>query len=350
MQALILAGGFGTRLRPLTIKIPKSVVPIGNQPFLLTQIKLLKAAGVTDIILSLNYHPSAIEKILGNGAEYGVNLKYLVEPVPLGTAGAYKFAGKFLKTTTIVLNGDILTDVDLPAVIAQHKKHHSTATIVLTKVENPAAYGLVETGADGRVLRFLEKPVPDEINRLKINTINAGIYILEPKILEYIAENKNYSFEYNLFPDLLQKKENFRAFAANDDYWLDIGTHQRYLQAHQDLIAGRIKNFQVDQNNNFKISKAAAIDSASLIADGCVIKAGAKIFNSVLGKNVIVEKEATVQNSVIWAGTKIGSSAEISNSIICNDCRIGKNVSVGDGSVLGDKTILTDFTCLLSRD
>jgi NDP-sugar pyrophosphorylase family protein len=183
MQALILAGGQGTRLRPLTINIPKPNVPIGNQPFLLRQIQSLKSAGITDITLSTGYQPSAIEKALGDGSEFGVNLRYLVEPVAMGTAGAYKFAERFLETTTVVLNGDILTDIDLRGVIERHKKHNAAATIVLTEVENPSVYGVVEIDEDQRVLRFLEKPKPDDISNININTINAGIYILEPQIL-----------------------------------------------------------------------------------------------------------------------------------------------------------------------
>ena len=175
----------------------------------------------------------------------------------MGTAGAYKFAEEFLQTSTIVLNGDILTDIDLKEVCRFHEKHSATATIVLTPVENPAAYGLVEVGADDRVLRFLEKPKPEEISRLKINTINAGIYVLEPKVLSYIPKNENYSFEYQLFPALLEKAENFRAFIAEDNYWLDIGTPQRYLQAHYDLLNGRIKNLRITKTNKFIAAKEA---------------------------------------------------------------------------------------------
>src|SRR5438046_3148030 len=144
MQALILAGGQGTRLRPLTINIPKPIVPVGNQPFLLRQIQSLKAAGVTDITLSTGYQPLAIKKALGDGSRYGVHLRYLVEPAPMGTAGAYKFAERFLKTSTVVLNGDILTDIDLRTVTEQHERYSAAATIVLTRVENPSAYGVVE--------------------------------------------------------------------------------------------------------------------------------------------------------------------------------------------------------------
>lgn len=340
MQALILAGGQGTRLRPLTLNTPKPVVPIGNEPFLLRQIKSLKAAGVTDITLSLNYQPSAVEKILGDGTDFGVELRYLIEPEPMGTAGGYKFAEKILKTTTVVLNGDILTDIDLETVARHHRECGAAATIVLTEVENPSAYGVVEFGADYQVLRFLEKPKPGETGDIEINTINAGIYILEPKLLDYIPRGENYSFEYNLFPDLLRRREKFYAFVENDAYWLDIGTPQRYLQAHYDFMDGKLKNFPAEKNGACKISDAAAIDGKSCLADGCIIEPGARLENSVLGKNVVVESGAVVENSVIWSDTKINSNARVSNSIIGFGCNIGENVRVGGGSVIGDRTNL----------
>jgi NDP-sugar pyrophosphorylase family protein len=344
MQALILAGGEGTRLKPLTITTPKPIVPIGNEPFLLRQIESLKNAGVTEIILSTGYQPHAIEKALGDGSAYGVRLKYLVEPAPLGTGGAYKFAEAFLDTSTIVLNGDILTDVDLERVAEQHRESGAAATIVLTRVENPSAYGLVETGASGEVVRFLEKPKAEELSRIKINTINAGIYILEPKVLDLIPANENHSFEYQLFPRLLQNNENFRAFIAENNYWLDIGTPQRYLQAHYDLIAGKIRNLG-GNGSDFKKSSAAGIDDISWIAEGCVIEPNARVINSVLGKNVVIAENAVVRNSVIWSGTQINSHTNISDSIIGSHCHIGSNISLPSGAVLGDKTLIANFTC-----
>ena len=346
MQALILAGGKGTRLRPLTNNVPKPIMPIGNEPFLLRQIQSLKNAGVSEIILSTGYHPLAIEKALGDGSRYGVRLKYLVEPAPLGTAGAYKFAEQFLHTSTIVLNGDILTDIDLNEVANQHRRTNSTATIVLTPVENPSAYGLVETDRENQVLRFLEKPKAEELSRININTINAGIYVLEPHVLDLIPKSENYSFEYGVFPALLANSENFRAFVARDNYWLDIGTPQRYLQAHDDLINGKIRNLSFGGNGNFKFSGDAEIDRQSWIAEDCIIKPKAKIINSVLGRGVVIEENTIVQNSVIWAGTEINSSTAVYDSIIGSECRIGKNVMLPNGSVLGDKTIVANHARL----
>ena len=189
MQALILAGGKGTRLRPLTVYTPKPIVPVLNRPFLLYQIEILAKAGITEIVLSLSYQPDKIEDLLGDGSEHGVKLSYVTEPSPMGTGGAYKFAANAIRETTVVFNGDILTDVDISSIIAFHRDKDSEATIALVSVENPAAYGLVETDAENRVLRFLEKPKPEDIATVDINTINAGIYILEPSILDLIHKN-----------------------------------------------------------------------------------------------------------------------------------------------------------------
>ena len=346
MQALILAGGKGTRLRPLTLYTPKPIVPIANRPFLFYQLETLRQAGITDIILSLNYQPDKIEQVLGDGAEFGVKIRYLTEPNPLGTAGGYRFAADFLTATTVVFNGDILTDLQLEKVIAQHQANNATATIVLTPVENPAAYGLVETETDGRIKRFLEKPSPEEIERLQINTINAGTYILEPKVLDFIPAGENYSFEYGLFPDLLKREEPFFAYVSgNETYWLDIGTPQRYTQAHRDFAEGRIKNFAPENiRDHAEISPAAEINEKSFIAKDCIIKAGAKIVNSFLGQGVHVEEKAVIENSVIWAHTRINQNAQITNAIIGRGCHIGRFCTVREGALIGDKTSLTDYT------
>src|SRR5215210_1601946 len=237
MQAFILAGGKGTRLRPLTMHTPKPIVPIANRPFLLYQLELLKRADVRDVILSLSYQPQKIEDRLGDGTDYGVKIQYTVEASPLGTAGAYRNAAGLIRETTIVFNGDVLTDIDLNDVIAFHRERRAAATIVLAPVPNPTAYGLVETGDQGRVRGFLEKPKPEEVT---CDTINAGIYILEPKVLDYIPENEPFMFEYGVFPQLLKNKEAFFGYIWRG-YWRDIGTAPSYWQANMDVLADRVK-------------------------------------------------------------------------------------------------------------
>ena len=196
MKAILLAGGKGTRLRPLTIHTPKPIVPIFERPFLHYQLDLLKRVPeIDEVILSLNYQPRRIEEIFGDGSDAGLSLKYVVEPAPLGTAGAIRYAGESLRESVVVFNGDVLTEIDLAAVIRLHRERRAKATIVLTPVDNPSAYGLVETDRDGNISRFLEKPNPDEIT---CNTINAGIYILEPDTFDRIPKDTPWSIERQL--------------------------------------------------------------------------------------------------------------------------------------------------------
>lgn len=344
MQSIILAGGKGTRLRPLTVYTPKPIVPFANRPFLLYQIEILKRAGIADITLSLNYQPDKIEHLLGYGLEQGVNLRYITEPAPMGTGGAYKYASAGINETTVVFNGDILTDVDIGKVIEFHKKNQAQATIVLTAVENPSAYGLVETDPDGKVRRFLEKPKPEELENLSTCNINAGIYILEPEVLDLIPAGENYSFEYNVFPDLLKHDKPFYAYILDRNYWRDIGTPESYLTAHHDFLSGKIKGFAIEKPINSEISHTTSIDKSSIIGEDCIIKPNARIKNSVIGEGVHIEEKAIIENSVIWAHTRINSAAEIRNAIIGRGCHIGRNAFVSPGAVLGDKTSLTDYT------
>lgn len=343
MQAVILAGGKGTRLRPLTVYTPKPIVPVANRPFLLYQIDILRKAGILDITLSLSYQPDKIEMLLGDGSEYGVNLRCITEPNPLGTAGAYRYAADQIRETTVVFNGDVLTDIDIASLVEQHRSRGATATIVLTPVEDPSRYGLVETATDGRILRFLEKPKPEELELLGINTINAGIYILEPEVLDMIEFEVNTSFEYDVFPRLLAEKKPFFSFIMDGEYWRDIGTPESYLDAHLDIMSGKFSRSD-DAKPEYESATAASVDSLSIIGEGCNIKPNARIVNSVLGMNVVVEEKAVIENSVIWSHTRVAAGAEIDGAIIGRNCHIGRNASVGKNTVLGDKTQLTDYT------
>lgn len=344
MQALILAGGKGTRLRPLTVYTPKPIVPLVNKPFLVYQLESLARAGITDIVLSLGYQPDKIEDVLGDGSDFGVSLSFVAEPHPMGTAGAYKFVADEIRETTIVLNGDILTDADIAKIVKFHKDTQSEATITLAPVDNPSAYGLVETADDGSVLRFVEKPKPEQLADLQINTINAGIYILEPSILDLIPKNENSSFEYNVFPAILEKHKKFNAFTLTDNYWRDIGNPQSYLEAHHDFLSGRIKGYEIDRTRDSDVATAALVDKTSVIGEGCVIKPGARIVNSVLGPGVNVEEKAVIENSVIWSHTRVSGFSEITNAVIGRSCHIGKYVTAGTGTVLGDKASLPDYS------
>jgi len=344
MQALILAGGKGTRLRPLTVYTPKPIVPFLNRPFLLYQIELLQRAGIENITLSLSYQPDKIEQVLGDGSDFGVNLRFITEPSPMGTGGAYKFAADDIRETTVVLNGDILTDLEISKVIEFHESNQAAATIVLAPVENPSAYGLVEAATDGKVLRFREKPNPEDLAGLTSNIINAGIYILEPEVLDLIPAGENHSFEYNVFPDLLSNKKAFYAYVLNENYWRDIGNPESYLAGHMDFLSGKIKSFEIEKRARADISHTAIVDKNSFVEEDCIIKPNARIINSVIGKGVLVEEKAVIENSVVWSHTRVSNSAEIHNAVVGRSCHIGKNAIVSDGAVLGDKTSLTDYT------
>src|SRR5256885_11718681 len=263
MKGLILAGGKGTRLRPLTINTPKPVVPVANSPFLLYQVDLMRSAGIEDIILSLSYQPRKIEDLLKDGTDYGVRIRYAVEASPLGTGGAFKNAEEHIDSTSVVFNGDVLTSVDLAAVIAHHREKRAVATIVLTPVENPSAYGLVETTPDGWIQRFIEKPGPDEVT---CNTINAGIYVLEPSVLKYMPKGEPYSFERGLFPTILEHKEPVLSFIL-DRYWIDIGTPHKYLEVHHDILNQKYISSRVGKSGLDRAALPAntIIDNKSII-------------------------------------------------------------------------------------
>lgn len=344
MQALILAGGRGTRLRPLTVYTPKPIVPVINRPFLLYQIEVLKRAGIFDITLSLSYQPDKIQQMLGNGIDYGVNITYITEPSPMGTGGAYKFAEEALRETTIVFNGDILTDLHIGKLVEFHTKKKAAATISLVPVDEPSRYGVVSTDKSKRVLSFVEKPDEAALAMLGTNNVNAGIYVLEPQILDIIAADTNRSFEYDVFPDTLERALPFYGCVIGKDYWIDIGSPANYLKAHHDFLAGRVKGFDIGPRAEYEAATHSEIDRVSVIGEGCIIKPGVTIKNSVIGPGVMVEEKAVIENSVIWAHSRIASAAEISGAIIGRSCHVGRNSKVGQGAVLGDKTALTDYT------
>jgi NDP-sugar pyrophosphorylase family protein len=350
MKAILLAGGKGTRLRPLTIHTPKPIVPIFNRPFLHYQIDLLKQVPeIDEVILSLNYQPRRIEEIFGDGAEVGIKIRYVVEPAPLGTAGAVRYAGESLTDSVVVFNGDVLTQIDLAAVIRLHRERQAKATIVLTPVENPTAYGLVETDRAGNVTRFLEKPKADEITT---NTINAGIYVLEPDTFDRIPKDVAWSIERSYFPSLIERAETFVAYVY-DGYWIDIGTPEKYTQVHRDIMDGRyvaapfqgMTGARTAVAADARIEEGAAIEGPCFIDEGVSVKTGARVGPySVIGRQTQVDENAVVDGAIIWPNCRISKEAEVRNAIVGRNCHLGRNVTLDHGAVLGDKTTLTDFT------
>ena len=351
MKALLLVGGKGTRLRPLTIHSPKSIVPIFNRPFLHYQLDLIKQVpDIDEVILSLNYQPRRIEEIFGDGHDVGIKIRYVVEPMPLGTAGAIRYAGELLTDSVVVLNGDVLTQVDLAAVIARHRERQAKATIMLTPVDNPASYGLVETDADSNIRRFLEKPKPEEIT---CDTINAGIYVLEPSTFDRIPKDTAWSIERSFFPSLVERGETFVAFVYRG-YWIDIGTPEKYMQVHRDVMDGRYAappfggcgNGFAWVSPGARIEDGARLEGPLFVDEGAVIKAGAQIGPySVIGRQCQVEEDAVVSRSIVWANTRIAREATVRDTILGRGCWVGRNANL-DRVVLGDKSEIAEFSRL----
>jgi NDP-sugar pyrophosphorylase family protein len=352
MKAILLAGGKGTRLRPLTLHTPKPVVPIFDRAFLHYQIDLLRQLPeIDEVILSLNYQPRRIEEVFGDGGGTGVRIRYVVEPSPLGTGGAIRYAAQGVNDTLVVFNGDVMTSVDLAKVVALHRERKAKATIVLTPVDNPTAYGLVETESDGRVRRFLEKPNPDEIT---CDTINAGIYVLEPETFDRIPKDVSYSIERAYFPSLIERKEAFLAY-IDRGYWIDIGTPEKYVQVHRDMFDGKFSGGifgSADRSRpivagDVRIDDGAILEGPCFIDAGVHVKKGAKIGPyTVLGRGTLVEEDADLKDTIVWPNSRIGQNAVVQGPIVGRNCHIGRNAVLKGRSVLGDKTLLTDFTTI----
>jgi len=345
IKALILAGGKGARLRPLALHIPKPIVPLANIPFLFFQIDRVKRADITEIILSLSYQPRKIIDIFGDGRQYGVTMRYTCEELPLGTAGAFKAAENLIDDTTIVLNGDVLTDIDLLEVLRFHREKKAEATIVTARVMNPSGYGIVETNPDGHIIRFTEKPPEDEVIG---DTINAGIYILERRTLDRIIMNDVKSFERELFPAMAQERAQIFAYPTRG-FWQDIGSPGKYLEAGYGVISGRVQlplypHYSCQLNNWEK--PRITIDAFSMLDGKCVVKPGVTIENSILGEGCRVEEGALVKDSVVWSGTRILPGARIERSIVGRQCYIGEGARLRPGTVLGDKSSVSDFSIL----
>ena len=350
MKALILVGGQGTRLRPLTIHAPKSIVPIFNRPFLHYQLDLIKQVPeIDEVILSLNYQPHLIEEVFGDGSDAGIRLRYVVEPMPLGTAGAVRYAAQGVRDTIVVFNGDVLTQVDLRGLVDLHRGRRARATIVLTPVDNPTAYGLVETDAAGNILRFLEKPKPEEIT---CNTINAGIYVLEPETFDRIPPDVAWSIERSFFPSFIERRETFVA-SIYRDYWIDIGTPEKYMQVHRDIMDGRYSMPPFNGKAGVawvapsaRVAAGARLEGPLFVDEGCGVEVGARLGPyTVLGKNCHVEPDANVSGAIAWAGSRIGREAHVTDTIIGRSGDIGRNVQLR-GGVLGDTTSIAEYSRL----
>jgi len=330
MKALFLAGGKGIRLRPLTNKIPKPMVSIMNKPLLERTMVHLKKSGISEIVISSCYQPESIKDYFGYGKKFGLKIQYIVEDNPLGTGGAIKKAGALFKDTFIVFNSDILSDIDIQSMVDYHKSRHALATLAVTEVQDPSAYGVVEYDKDGYAVSFIEKP---KLGRISSNFINAGIYIFEPKILKEIPMNCVVSVERETFPRLLAKKYRIAVY-KDASYWIDIGTLEKYMQVHMDIMDNKCKlvdcNFNsrnISLGKNVKIHFDAKILGPVYIGDNVEICANAMISHSVIGSNVSVGSGSRITKSIIWDNIKIRSEARLIDAIVTSDGIVNKNLN-----------------------
>ncbi|HET9075016.1 MAG TPA: NDP-sugar synthase [Solirubrobacteraceae bacterium] len=345
MQALILVGGKGTRLRPLTSLLPKPVVTLVDRPFLNYQLEWVRAHGVSDVVLSCGFLPDQLEAVLGDGSALGLSLTYVVEPEPLGTGGALKFAEPHLRERFFMLNGDTLTDMDLSAQLAQHEATGARGTLALYPVEDVSSYGLVPLNPDRSVREFLEKPGPDDI--VDTNLINAGAYILERELLADLPPaGTHFSIERDVFPRLVAN--GLYGYEASG-YWMDIGTPERYLQGTYDIL-----NHNVETEIGARLSAAhgCLTDGATVagrvvrpavVSAGCAVAAGAIVGGlTVLGENVSVGADSHITDSVLLHGTRVGERTRINHAIVSENVTIGSNCHIHDGAVIGANVTIGD--------
>ncbi|MDI6642169.1 MAG: NDP-sugar synthase [Elusimicrobiota bacterium] len=352
MKAIILLGGFGTRLRPFSCHTPKPLLPILNRPGLEYQLELIRRYGIKEVVFCLNYLSKKFLNYFGSGKKFGLKIHYCVEKIPLGTGGAIKNAQKFFDNNpAIIFNGDILTDINLGEIAKLHINKKAVLTIALVRVKDPTVYGLVETDKNCRILRFLEKPSWDEVT---CNTINAGIYVFQPELLQYIPEGINYSLERGLFPLLLEKKKPVYGFIS-PSYWIDIGTIEKYLQVHFDILKGELKVCISGRKikKNFFVEKNVIIDSTAVVDGKVVIGKNTLIGSYVqlngfvsIGRNCKISKGAQITDSVILDNTIIGEGAKLEKCIVGKNCKIEPHTVVDKDSAIGDNTHITRFSRL----
>lgn len=351
-KAVIMAGGFGTRLRPLTMTIPKPMVPLANKPMMKHIVDRLTDAGITDMVSLLYFQPDHITDYFGDGSAHGITMQYMTAQADYGTAGSVKNAQGFLDERFIVISGDVLTDFDLKAAIDAHVKNRAMATIVLTRVEQPLQYGIVMTDGNGRITRFLEKPSWGEVFS---DTINTGIYILEPEVLDLIPEKSEFDFSQDLFPKMLEKGLPLFGHIA-EGYWKDIGNIQEYQLAHADVLAKQVavvfEGEDCDSSvcgSNLELSSTANLSGLVVIGNNVRIGDGAMLTNCVIADNVSIGAGCRLTGAVVWKDTVIGDFTEIANSVVCNNVTIGKHVAVLDNVIIAEECVIEDEARLLSN-
>jgi len=337
MQALILVGGEGTRLRPLTSTVPKPVVPLVDRPLISFMLEWLHAHGIDDVIMSCGFLATSVRNVLGDGSGLGIRLRFVEEPDPRGTAGALKFAEPLLDERFLMLNGDIITDLDLSAQIAQHEATGAKATLALVPVADPTAYGLVHLEEDRSVRDFVEKPSPDAIDT---NMISAGAYVLEREILELVPAEQNVSIEREVWPLLVG---NGLYGFPSQSYWLDIGSPERYLQGTFDIIEGNVRTPVSERLGGDWLAVDREAEVRGRVIPPAVLERGVRVAEGahvgslvVLAEDVVVGAGCTVERAVILKGSEIAEGCTLRDCIVAAGCRIGARTRISGGTVIGE--------------
>jgi mannose-1-phosphate guanylyltransferase len=341
MQAVILVGGEGTRLRPLTSRQPKPVITLVDRPFLVYMLEWLRSHGVDDVILSCGFEPTKVQEALGDGSALGLRLRYVVEPEPRGTAGALKYAEDLLDDRFLMLNGDVLTDVDVTAQLRQHVETGAVGTLGLVAVEDPSAYGLVLLDGARSVTGFLEKPGPEELVGVEDYLISAGIYVLERSILELIPPGRNVSIEREVWPRLVGA--GLYGATAEHAYWMDIGTPERYLQGTFDILEGNVRTGVLERLGEHYLGVDEAVRAEGRIVPPAIVAAGCTIAQDaqvgplvVLGPDVTIGAGARVERSVVLDGATVGAGCEVTDAVLAPRAKLGDGVVVCGGAMIGE--------------
>ncbi len=344
MKAVIMAGGEGARLRPLTCDLPKPMVPIMSRPMMEYIIELLAEHGIRDLAVTLQYLPQKIREHFEGGDEFGVRFTYFLEDEPLGTAGSVKNAESFLDETFLVISGDCLTDINLTEAIDYHRESKALATIILSPQENPLEYGIVVVDEDGHITRFLEKPRWGEVFS---DTVNTGIYILEPEVLDYIPPGTSFDFSKNLFPLLMEKKKAMYGKVVRN-FWCDVGSVEQYRQVHYDILDGKVKlNLQADNKNGIWISSDAEIHPGARIHSPAFVGKGTRIADGVevgsyscLGPENYLAERASIKKGITWSGVHIGKKAAVRGGVLASGVILKDETEVFEGAVVGDESMV----------
>ena len=352
MQALVLVGGEGTRLRPLTLTQPKPAVPLVDRPFIRYMVDWLARHGVDEVIMACGFRADLLRERLGEGGGDGPRIRYVEEPEPLGTAGPIRFAADLLDDRFLTLNGDVLTDLDLTALIRQHAERGAAATLALYPVDDVTGYGLVRRREDGEIVEFLEKPDPSWVDT---DEISAGAYVLERSVLDLIPPGRPVSIEREVFPRLVGRGLYSRRL---EGYWMDIGTPERYLQASWDILERRVETevgARLDGHGTWieegvRADRDARINAPALIEHGAEIDPGAVVGpRAVIGRGTEIGGDATVRGSVILHGCWIGRGAAVADSILASGVHVGEGATIGAGAVIGEGAHIQPHATLEAR-